>query len=90
MIGNSIQENAAGIVTLIVGVALSVVILIFMGSLSGEMYSATEPTIEGFTDSDTVTVSEDFNDDTLGTDPSESWYSYSEDGWEFANVYGSD
>jgi len=84
-----IQENVSGIVVLIIGVSLGIVIMIFMSSISAEMFAATEPSIEALTGSGTTTSSENFNDDTIGSNPSESWYTYSESGWDYANVYGT-
>jgi hypothetical protein len=82
------EQNIMPLIFFIISVAIGVVILIFMNSLSAEMYVSTEPVIQDMRSTGTVTVcdEETFNDDTLNSNPVETWYSYSEDGWDYANV----
>jgi hypothetical protein len=85
---DDLQNNIGGIVVLSISVGIAVMIMILMSSLGGEMYVATEPVIQDIgSDSVTsLTYSDTFEDDTVNLNPSDSWYSYSEVGWSYANV----
>lgn len=88
MAENTIQDNIGGIVVLSISVGVAVMVMILMASLGGEMYVATEPVIQdiGSNSVPSLTYSETFEDDTVNADPTDSWYTYSEVGWSYANV----
>lgn len=47
----NIQQNVAGIIMLIVGVGVSALVLIFVGTLGGQTYNLVEPKIDAITNS---------------------------------------
>lgn len=84
------QKNVAAIITLILGVSVAILVLLFTSTLGGSTYSLVENDIDSISEatiSSTLYYNETFQPpDTNWTNPTEDWYTYSESGLDFMNV----
>jgi hypothetical protein len=87
---NDARNSVGTIVTLTTGIAICVLVIILVSALGGSTYSLVDEDIDNISTlslSETNYYNETFQPpDKNGTNPTESWYTYSESGLPYMNV----